>query len=201
MFVAPATPAVTGPTLTSSTGAGHTQNTTVRGEWRADELFNLFYSVNIDVNRFECWYRVCIWAGRRSTAAGQPIRGIQPARVTRPPRPMGTVCSPCSLGLTWWRLLNKDGNKHLICSSKTSETIVLQCLRWVCRSCWVFFRKHSCGEQEVCTLPSPPLHHTSDDSNQVNMRDPHVYSMMMRWNLTVGAFPCAAAVKSFCLNN
>uniref|UniRef100_A0A671L654 DUF4745 domain-containing protein n=1 Tax=Sinocyclocheilus anshuiensis TaxID=1608454 RepID=A0A671L654_9TELE len=27
-------------------------------------------------------------------------------------------------------------------------------------------RKHSCGEQEVCTLPSPPLHHTSDDSNQ-----------------------------------
>lgn len=128
MFVAPATPAVTGPTLTSSTGAGHTQNTTVRGEWRADELFNLFYSVNIDVNRFECWYRVCIWAGRRSTAAGQPIRGIQPARVTRPPRPMGTVCSPCSLGLTWWRLLNKDGNKHLICSSKTSET--LSCSVW-----------------------------------------------------------------------
>ncbi len=33
----------------------------------------------------------------------------------------------------------------------------------------VFFRKHSCGEQEVCTLPSPPLHHTSDDSNQVLM--------------------------------
>ncbi|XP_051953386.1 granule associated Rac and RHOG effector protein 1-like [Xyrauchen texanus] len=27
-------------------------------------------------------------------------------------------------------------------------------------------RKHSCGEQEVCTLPSPPLHHTSDDNNQ-----------------------------------
>ncbi|XP_059362941.1 granule associated Rac and RHOG effector protein 1-like isoform X2 [Carassius carassius] len=27
-------------------------------------------------------------------------------------------------------------------------------------------RKHSCGEQEVCTLPSPPLHHASDDSNQ-----------------------------------
>ncbi|TRY90156.1 hypothetical protein DNTS_033344 [Danionella cerebrum] len=27
-------------------------------------------------------------------------------------------------------------------------------------------RKHSCGEQEVCTLPSPPLHHSSDDSNQ-----------------------------------
>ncbi|KAL2088673.1 hypothetical protein ACEWY4_015572 [Coilia grayii] len=28
-------------------------------------------------------------------------------------------------------------------------------------------RKHSCGEQEVCTLPSPPLHHTSaDDSCQ-----------------------------------
>ncbi|XP_056621884.1 granule associated Rac and RHOG effector protein 1-like [Triplophysa dalaica] len=27
-------------------------------------------------------------------------------------------------------------------------------------------RKHSCGEQEVCTLPSPPLHHCSDDSNQ-----------------------------------
>lgn len=30
-------------------------------------------------------------------------------------------------------------------------------------------RKHSCGEQEVCTLPSPPLHHSSDDSNQVKM--------------------------------
>ncbi|XP_062860968.1 granule associated Rac and RHOG effector protein 1-like [Trichomycterus rosablanca] len=27
-------------------------------------------------------------------------------------------------------------------------------------------RKHSCGEQEVCTLPSPPLHHASDDNNQ-----------------------------------
>uniref|UniRef100_A0A8C1XSD9 Granule associated Rac and RHOG effector 1 n=1 Tax=Cyprinus carpio TaxID=7962 RepID=A0A8C1XSD9_CYPCA len=27
-------------------------------------------------------------------------------------------------------------------------------------------RKHSCGEQEVCTLPSPPLHQASDDSNQ-----------------------------------
>lgn len=27
-------------------------------------------------------------------------------------------------------------------------------------------RKHSCGEPEVCTLPSPPLHHIGDD-NQV----------------------------------
>uniref|UniRef100_A0A4W5RNE7 Granule associated Rac and RHOG effector 1 n=1 Tax=Hucho hucho TaxID=62062 RepID=A0A4W5RNE7_9TELE len=27
-------------------------------------------------------------------------------------------------------------------------------------------RKHSCGEQEVCTLPSPPLHHLGDDNNQ-----------------------------------
>ncbi|XP_028811831.1 granule associated Rac and RHOG effector protein 1 [Denticeps clupeoides] len=27
-------------------------------------------------------------------------------------------------------------------------------------------RKHSCGEQEVCTLPSPPLHHAADDSGQ-----------------------------------
>ncbi|XP_045061968.1 granule associated Rac and RHOG effector protein 1 [Coregonus clupeaformis] len=27
-------------------------------------------------------------------------------------------------------------------------------------------RKHSCGEQEVCTLPSPPLHHMGDDNNQ-----------------------------------
>lgn len=27
-------------------------------------------------------------------------------------------------------------------------------------------RKHSCGEQEVCTLPSPPLHHATDDSCQ-----------------------------------
>ncbi|CAB1339226.1 unnamed protein product, partial [Coregonus sp. 'balchen'] len=26
--------------------------------------------------------------------------------------------------------------------------------------------KHSCGEQEVCTLPSPPLHHMGDDNNQ-----------------------------------
>lgn len=25
-------------------------------------------------------------------------------------------------------------------------------------------RKHSCGEPEVCTLPSPPLHHIGDDS-------------------------------------
>uniref|UniRef100_A0A3Q1H9F7 DUF4745 domain-containing protein n=1 Tax=Anabas testudineus TaxID=64144 RepID=A0A3Q1H9F7_ANATE len=25
-------------------------------------------------------------------------------------------------------------------------------------------RKHSCGEPEVCTLPSPPLHHISDDN-------------------------------------
>ncbi|KAM3876598.1 granule associated Rac and RHOG effector protein 1 [Diretmus argenteus] len=25
-------------------------------------------------------------------------------------------------------------------------------------------RKHSCGEQEVCTLPSPPLHHMGDDN-------------------------------------
>uniref|UniRef100_A0A667ZPQ0 Granule associated Rac and RHOG effector 1 n=1 Tax=Myripristis murdjan TaxID=586833 RepID=A0A667ZPQ0_9TELE len=25
-------------------------------------------------------------------------------------------------------------------------------------------RKHSCGEQEVCTLPSPPLHHIGDDN-------------------------------------
>ncbi|KAM8877198.1 granule associated Rac and RHOG effector protein 1 isoform 1-T3 [Synchiropus picturatus] len=25
-------------------------------------------------------------------------------------------------------------------------------------------RKHSCGEPEVCTLPSPPLHHMGDDS-------------------------------------
>ncbi|KAK0143835.1 hypothetical protein N1851_017961 [Merluccius polli] len=25
-------------------------------------------------------------------------------------------------------------------------------------------RKHSCGEQEVCTLPSPPLHHMVDDN-------------------------------------
>ncbi|KAG7274929.1 hypothetical protein CRUP_002339 [Coryphaenoides rupestris] len=25
-------------------------------------------------------------------------------------------------------------------------------------------RKHSCGEQEVCTLPSPPLHHLGDDN-------------------------------------
>ncbi|KAL1007418.1 hypothetical protein UPYG_G00086530 [Umbra pygmaea] len=27
-------------------------------------------------------------------------------------------------------------------------------------------RKHSCGEQEVCTLPSPPLHQLGDDNNQ-----------------------------------
>ncbi|KAG7467886.1 hypothetical protein MATL_G00136930 [Megalops atlanticus] len=27
-------------------------------------------------------------------------------------------------------------------------------------------RKHSCGEQEVCPLPSPPLHHPGDDDNQ-----------------------------------
>ncbi|KAI1904288.1 hypothetical protein AGOR_G00004130 [Albula goreensis] len=27
-------------------------------------------------------------------------------------------------------------------------------------------RKHSCGEQEVFTLPSPPLHHAGDDSSQ-----------------------------------
>ncbi|KAJ8340623.1 hypothetical protein SKAU_G00352560 [Synaphobranchus kaupii] len=27
-------------------------------------------------------------------------------------------------------------------------------------------RKHSCGEQEACTLPSPPLHHSGDDINQ-----------------------------------
>uniref|UniRef100_A0A3P8XQC0 DUF4745 domain-containing protein n=1 Tax=Esox lucius TaxID=8010 RepID=A0A3P8XQC0_ESOLU len=27
-------------------------------------------------------------------------------------------------------------------------------------------RKHSCGEQEVCTLPSPPLHHLGDDNSQ-----------------------------------
>jgi len=27
-------------------------------------------------------------------------------------------------------------------------------------------RKHSCGEPEVCTLPSPQLHHITDD-NQV----------------------------------
>ncbi|KAL4658763.1 hypothetical protein GN956_G3282 [Arapaima gigas] len=27
-------------------------------------------------------------------------------------------------------------------------------------------RKHSCGEQEVSTLPSLPLHHSTDDSNQ-----------------------------------
>lgn len=49
-----------------------------------------------------------------------------------------------------------------------------------CRTLWVlmrpnvnlffflffFCRKHSCGEPEVCTLPSPPLHHLGDD-NQV----------------------------------
>ncbi|MEQ2204666.1 hypothetical protein XENOCAPTIV_016664, partial [Xenoophorus captivus] len=29
-------------------------------------------------------------------------------------------------------------------------------------------RKHSCGEPEVCTLPSPPLHHIGDD-NQMNL--------------------------------
>lgn len=82
MSAVPATPAVTGPTLRSSTGAGHTRNTTAKG--------------------------------RRSTAAGQPIRGIQPVRVTRPPRPMGTACSPCSLGRTWWRLSNKDGNTAVV---------------------------------------------------------------------------------------
>lgn len=56
--------------------------------------------------------------------------------------------------------------------------------RWVPSLRWVYFsdvcpatpvlhtflvpvlRKHSCGEPEVCTLPSPPLHHISDD-NQV----------------------------------
>uniref|UniRef100_A0A8C9S175 Granule associated Rac and RHOG effector 1 n=1 Tax=Scleropages formosus TaxID=113540 RepID=A0A8C9S175_SCLFO len=27
-------------------------------------------------------------------------------------------------------------------------------------------RKHSCGEPEVCTLPSPPTHHCGNDSNQ-----------------------------------
>uniref|UniRef100_A0A8C7USV3 DUF4745 domain-containing protein n=1 Tax=Oncorhynchus mykiss TaxID=8022 RepID=A0A8C7USV3_ONCMY len=27
-------------------------------------------------------------------------------------------------------------------------------------------RKHSCGEQEVCTLPSPPLHHLGDDNQE-----------------------------------
>ncbi|KAK7913505.1 hypothetical protein WMY93_013716 [Mugilogobius chulae] len=27
-------------------------------------------------------------------------------------------------------------------------------------------RKHSCGEQEVCTLPSPPLHHIGDDNQE-----------------------------------
>ncbi|KAG5848851.1 hypothetical protein ANANG_G00103810 [Anguilla anguilla] len=27
-------------------------------------------------------------------------------------------------------------------------------------------RKHSCGEQEVCPLPSSPLHHSGDDNNQ-----------------------------------
>ncbi|XP_036399295.1 granule associated Rac and RHOG effector protein 1-like isoform X2 [Megalops cyprinoides] len=27
-------------------------------------------------------------------------------------------------------------------------------------------RKHSCGEQEACPLPSPPLHHSGDDDNQ-----------------------------------
>lgn len=32
-------------------------------------------------------------------------------------------------------------------------------------------RKHSCGEPEVCTLPSPPLHHIIDD-NQVKCEPP-----------------------------
>lgn len=32
-------------------------------------------------------------------------------------------------------------------------------------------RKHSCGEPEVCTLPSPPLHHIGDD-NQVQYEPP-----------------------------
>ncbi|MEQ2315465.1 hypothetical protein AMECASPLE_022716 [Ameca splendens] len=27
-------------------------------------------------------------------------------------------------------------------------------------------RKHSCGEPEVCTLPSPPLHHIGDDNQE-----------------------------------
>ena len=45
-------------------------------------------------------------------------------------------------------------------------------------------RKHSCGDPEACTLPSPPLHHMVDDS-QVNLLS------LRRWNVREPQWPPA----------
>lgn len=51
MFVGPATPAVTGHTQTSSTGAGHTLSTTTRGKRRSDQSQHIIPST---MNYFSC---------------------------------------------------------------------------------------------------------------------------------------------------
>lgn len=51
---------------------------------------------------------------------------------------------------------------HILSSSFFGVRIAVLMKVFLCR-------KHSCGEQEAFTLPSPPLHHAGEDSSQVSL--------------------------------